>query len=1640
MTELVNFLNCRNDQCQSANATGGTVIRYKPTNNRASILCKSCKTEYIQTESGTYLKWGGKLKKAKKISSSADYLAFNSQYGSNRIYFPKLVLENIHEEDYHNKSISFNRCRIDELIIKNVSINAAFYPFDFSECSIGRIIISDCKITNTKRKDYRSLWSFFGINFFNTTISESFTLVNVESSLMMAACDIKCTISILQQSNIELAMLNLKQPPQLSTDPTSVIHHFANTLNQKLFSQTKEIKSSGGFIEKQFIEKLYIIPEIEGKTIIKDCIIRTLVFPSGKKVETELVFQNCYIENIINQPHTFEMNLLFLACTFGHELILSEANFAHSLVLEGCLFQERVIINDLKIEKDLHLNYCTFQKDITVSCINCNGYVKTQFTVANGTMKFEDNVIARELNIKSLLSVGSLIVYHNEVNGYMFLKQFTSTADLSIDMLDAEALTVDDVFIEKSLEIKNSYFRSDIRFLHIQAKDIANLFFLRPMGEIFIMNSLFSLDFLLVGCESKMNFITNNKFEASCTFNTCVYQSVSQIDRNIFCKDLDFSEMDAGKITFNDNVISGDFGIENSKLKNIDILDNHLHQSFSCKNTDAQDFKFNNNKLSGSWETDLVKLAHLSMNDNIFKEKLSITSSSTRNLTLYDNTIKSDFEIINTTSTNIILGDNQFSKKCYISQSGCNDLKVFTNHFKLDFELFNIRTKDIIFNHNHFSKNIQLSYPDSEDFIFSENTAQHIIVTRGNFAEISITECQETGRLTLYKVDCSKGLIIKQNKLEQKTDIDQCSASEDFIFAENEFYEFSITDIAARNIEVKENIFHSTTDARNIKTHNIACNNNAYAETFFMKSTEANNLYFQENKFSDSCEFNTMKADDVFVRNNEFAKDLSFKFVELGDLFLSGNSANDCYFSKSGFAAISIKECKIEATLALDTVTTRKSLSVESNIMKQGLVIVLGNITNELSIENNEASEKIYIHRTQADELAFRNNTTQIFELSLGRFRELLMNENSNLGEVKFNNFSVDRDISLRDNAIHHKFNISYCNVGNDFDMASCICESDFILFKNTIHGSLNLNNASTKTLFRLKGNYVGNNFKIDSAEIEDEFNMMENSVEQLISLENIIFNTTRGVYIKDNKFNFFRLENTTFASALYFENNVVNGSFEMGKRELNEHDTTIVFPQGVSFRENKIQNAMFYNLIFESAVCMHYNNYRGDVTFHNTAHHKVLDFYGSFVGGSFMFVNSGTETFNGDIILDNTFIDKRITFNNSVPSALSFKNATFNGFEIPSNWKMQQKNLIYTFQKPNQPETNSGKGTPLQETANPLKISKRKGQTYVLKECQLQTLNLLKTDLPYSLIKTMLESDSFLNDLTTLWQTIKQDILADTEKKKKLQQQIKRGEEFINAEFLFDTCLKNTFQQIYFELYPPQLISYFSEMTAYFEHAECLNTDNTVTEIAELLGVFSTRFSQALSCFATHSVAQRWNEKKAPDKFLKHTVNESLAEQYKVLRQIYGSNGELTNEDWAYYNWMHYKNFSEMNSRSLRHKLKCWFKYLVFEKIFGWGVDLRIILRSTAYMILLFSLVYQIMFFINPGLTISWDGDLIKAMNIDVVKTVILALQTTFSAVLGDWAPIGAGWIKIPMTINSVLGIFFVTFLVGAYGRKMLR
>ena len=75
-----------------------------------------------------------------------------------------------------------------------------------------------------------------------------------------------------------------------------------------------------------------------------------------------------------------------------------------------------------------------------------------------------------------------------------------------------------------------------------------------------------------------------------------------------------------------------------------------------------------------------------------------------------------------------------------------------------------------------------------------------------------------------------------------------------------------------------------------------------------------------------------------------------------------------------------------------------------------------------------------------------------------------------------------------------------------------------------------------------------------------------------------------------------------------------------------------------------------------------------------------------------------------------------------------------------------------------------------------------------------------------------------------------------------------------------------------------------------------------------------------------------------------------------------------------------------------------------------------------------------------SPEMSIRWDDLVIPISKLNYGNILLLTFQTTFAAFMGDWSPAGLGSMKIWMTLNAVLGVLLVAFLIGAYGRKMLR
>ncbi|MGO3296098.1 MAG: hypothetical protein ACTILN_10550 [Marinobacter sp.] len=133
------------------------------------------------------------------------------------------------------------------------------------------------------------------------------------------------------------------------------------------------------------------------------------------------------------------------------------------------------------------------------------------------------------------------------------------------------------------------------------------------------------------------------------------------------------------------------------------------------------------------------------------------------------------------------------------------------------------------------------------------------------------------------------------------------------------------------------------------------------------------------------------------------------------------------------------------------------------------------------------------------------------------------------------------------------------------------------------------------------------------------------------------------------------------------------------------------------------------------------------------------------------------------------------------------------------------------------------------------------------------------------------------------------------------------------------------------------------------------------------------------------------------------------LAEAYTRFKNWMADTGHLREEDHAFFHMRHYKE---------SHGLQRW----LLGGIFGWGIRFRNILMSALLVTLAFAVVY---FFIGfrPN------------------EAAMLSLQSFISSFFGSWPEATAtGLLSVIVTLESMTGVLFVTVLVGAYIRKLLR
>ncbi|WP_372964152.1 hypothetical protein [Marinobacter sp.] len=137
--------------------------------------------------------------------------------------------------------------------------------------------------------------------------------------------------------------------------------------------------------------------------------------------------------------------------------------------------------------------------------------------------------------------------------------------------------------------------------------------------------------------------------------------------------------------------------------------------------------------------------------------------------------------------------------------------------------------------------------------------------------------------------------------------------------------------------------------------------------------------------------------------------------------------------------------------------------------------------------------------------------------------------------------------------------------------------------------------------------------------------------------------------------------------------------------------------------------------------------------------------------------------------------------------------------------------------------------------------------------------------------------------------------------------------------------------------------------------------------------------------------------------------TRKSLAEAYTRFKNWMGDSGHLREEDCAFFHMRHYKE-ERLVTR------------LVLGGMFGWGLRFRNILTSAILLVTLFAIAYGLSGF-APA------------------EALMLSVQSFISSFFGQWPEtLATAPLAILVTLESAVGVLFVTVLVGAYIRKLLR
>ena len=165
------------------------------------------------------------------------------------------------------------------------------------------------------------------------------------------------------------------------------------------------------------------------------------------------------------------------------------------------------------------------------------------------------------------------------------------------------------------------------------------------------------------------------------------------------------------------------------------------------------------------------------------------------------------------------------------------------------------------------------------------------------------------------------------------------------------------------------------------------------------------------------------------------------------------------------------------------------------------------------------------------------------------------------------------------------------------------------------------------------------------------------------------------------------------------------------------------------------------------------------------------------------------------------------------------------------------------------------------------------------------------------------------------------------------------------------------------------------------------------------------------------------------------------LVSEFVILRASFNGRSMSTESRWAFWHLRHYKNklgfHTGLKAGNYGSAFYYGFERVLFEKAFGWGVQLQNLFWSGLIVIIVFMILARLL---CSDVTIDWDGKPTRYRELPPHAMFTISFHS-FLGRARDWKSTNSNktW-KVLYTTEMIIGIVLITFFIGAYTSLVLR